>query len=164
MVRSLAENDDYTTPMEVWANIKQYLPTSGNVVVWESFYNTESKSADHLRELGCTVVYANVDFYTHDLGDVIVSNPPFSDKERVMRRLAELDKPFVLTLPLHSLTTRFVKRHFKHKLQIIIPDYRIHFERRTTDSPDVRKVLKRTPFETIYVCYKMNLPHDIVWL
>ena len=25
-------------------------------------------------------------------------------------------------------------------------------------------VLKRTTFDTIYLCYKMNLPRDMLWL
>jgi len=155
-------DDDWTTPLAVWDNIKDYLP-KGNTVIWEAFFNEESKSVEHLRSLGCSVVYGNIDFYTNDLGDCIVTNPPFSDKERVINRLYELDKPFIITIPIHSLATRFIKNKFKNKLQVIIPDLRIHFEKRDKDSGE-RRTLKRTPFDTIYVCYKMNLPRDILWL
>ena len=162
MVKSLDKNnDDYTTPLDVWTNIQEYLPR--DKVVWEAFYNEESKSPEHLRSLGCKVVYGNIDFYTSDVGDVIITNPPFSDKERVMERLAVLDKPFILTWPVHSLCTRFIKRLFKNKLQIIIPDYRIHFEKRDRDTGERRR-LTRTPFDTCYVCYNMNLARDIIWL
>ena len=108
-------------------------------------------------------MYGNIDFFTNDIGDCIVTNPPFSDKERVINRLYELDKPFIITIPIHSLATRFIKNKFKNKLQVIIPDMRIHFEKKDKDSGQ-RKTLKRTPFDTIYVCYKMNLPRDILWL
>lgn len=163
MIQKLKRNDNYTTPFEVWDNIKEYLPTDGKQVVWESFYNEGSHSVDHLRALGCQVVYGNVDFYTTDMGDVIITNPPFSEKERVFARLAELDKPFIVTIPIHSLATRFIKRLFKNQLQIIIPDLRLHFEFEDKFS-GVRKTVKRTPFDTIYACYKMNLPRDCLWL
>jgi hypothetical protein len=50
------KDDDYTTPLEVWANIDEYLP-KGEAFVWEAFLNFNSKSAEHLRSLGCNVVY-----------------------------------------------------------------------------------------------------------
>jgi hypothetical protein len=92
-----------------------------------------------------------------------VSNPPFSDKTNVINRLYELDKPFIITIPIHSLATRFIKNKFKNKLQIIIPDTRIHFEKKDVESGEM-KTLKRTSFDTIYLCYKMNLPRDVLWL
>eukprot|EP00959_Pyramimonas_sp_CCMP1952_P042270 883962-Pyramimonas_sp.AAC.1 len=150
--------------MAVWENIAEYLP-KGNTVIWEAFYNEDSKSVVHLRSLGCSVVYGNIDFFTNDIGGCIVTNPPFSDKERVINRLYELDKPFIITIPIHSLATRFIKNKFnKNKLQVIIPDMRIHFEEKKDKDSGQRKTLKRTPFDTIYVCYKMNLPRDILWL
>ena len=163
ILKSLNKNDDdYTTPFEVWGNIKEYLP-KGDTVIWEAFYNENSKSADHLRSLGCNVVYGNIDFYKNNIGDCIVSNPPFSDKTNVINRLYELDKPFIITIPIHSLATRFIKNKFKNKLQIIIPDTRIHFEKKDVESGEM-KTLKRTSFDTIYLCYKMNLPRDVLWL
>ena len=71
--------------------------------------------------------------------------------------------PFIVTMPLHSLATRFMKTLFKNQIQIIIPDLRLHFEKEDKETGE-RFTLKRTPFDSIYVCYKMNLPHDIVWL
>ena len=163
LLKSLNKNDDdYTTPFEVWDNIKGYLP-KGDTVIWEAFYNENSKSADHLRALGCNVVYGNIDFFNNDIGDCIVTNPPFSCKMDVINRLWELDKPFIILLPIHSLATRFIKNKFKNKLQMIIPDMRIHFEKKDKDTGETI-VLKRTTFDTIYLCYNMNLPRDILWL
>jgi hypothetical protein len=143
-------DDDYTTPLEVWDNIKEYLP-EGNTVLWEAFYNENSKSAEHLRSLGCNVVYGNIDFYKNDIGDGIVTNPPFSDKTNVINRLYELDKPFIITIRIHSLATRFIKNKLKSKLQMIIPDTQIHFEKKDKESGTM-KTLKRISFDTIYLC------------
>jgi hypothetical protein len=156
-------NDDYTTPPETWNQIREYLPRGYGVEVWESFYNPDSTSADTLRELGCKVVCANVDFFNHKLGTHIVTNPPFSCKEAVFNRLAELDMPFIVLIPSHSLCARYIKRHFKNKLQIIIPDTRLHYMKRDKETGE-RITLKRTPFDSVYLCYKMHLPSDMIWL
>ena len=157
-------NDNYSTPPEVWENIKQYLPIGDDCVVWEPFY-IDSKSPCHLSKLGCNVLYSNVDFFNSrpSCATHIVTNPPFSCKEKVFERLYSLDLPFVVILPVHSLCTRFIKKYFKNKLQLIIPDTRLHFERVDTKT-NVRKTIKRTPFDSIYVCYKMRLLSDVIWL
>ena len=36
-------NDDYSTPPEVWENIKEYLPVGDDYIVWEPFFNSDSK-------------------------------------------------------------------------------------------------------------------------
>ena len=156
-------NDDYTTPPETWNQIREYLPRGYGVEVWESLYNPDITSADTLRELGCKVVCANVDFFNHKLGTHIVTNPPFSCKEAVFNRLAELDMPFIVLIPSHSLCARYIKRHFKNKLQIIIPDTRLHYMKRDKETGE-RITLKRTPFDSVYLCYKMHLPSDMIWL
>lgn len=166
MIKRLdAHNDNYSTPPEVWENIKQYLPTNEGQVVWEPFFNIDSKSPCHLSALGCNVLYSNADFFTSKpvVATHIVTNPPFSCKEKVFERLYTLDVPFVVILPIHSLCTRFIKTYFKNKIQLIIPDIRLHFERVDTKT-NTRKTIKRTPFDSVYVCYKMDLPRDLIWL
>ena len=156
-------NDDYCTPPETWQHIAEYLPKGYGVQVWEAFYNPESTSAQTLRDLGCKVVCEHVDFFNTKLGTHIVSNPPFSCKEAVFNRLAELDMPFILLIPSHSLCARYIKRHFKNKLQVIIPNTRLHYQKKDKETGE-RFTLKRTPFDSIYVCYKMGLPRDLLYL
>jgi hypothetical protein len=156
-------NDDYCTPPETWYNIAEYLPKGYGVEVWESFYNPDSTSAETLRDLGCKVVCEDVDFVNHKLGTHIVTNPPFSCKEAVFNRLAELDMPFIVLIPSHSMCARYIKRHFKNKLQIIIPNTRLHYMKKDKETGE-RFTLKRTPFDSVYMCYKMGLPRDVIWL
>jgi len=40
---------------------------------------------------------------------------------------------------------------------------RIHFEKKDKETGKII-VLKRTTFDTIYLCYKMSLPRDMLWL
>ena len=75
-------------------------------------------------------IHKNIDFFKHDLGDVIVSNCPFSLKKEVFTRLKELQKPFIIICPSSMINTKYIRELFMHeedKLQIIIPRRRIHF-------------------------------------
>ena len=155
----------WSTPLEIWSIISKYLPKAENDVVCEPFYNPDTKSAEHLRSLGCKVVSGNLNFFDVQvpLGTHIVTNPPWDCKEKVIEHLAKLDLPFIITFPVHSVCTRFIKNHFKNKLQLIIPDTRLHFEKKDKETGKMF-TLKRTPFDSCFVCYKMNLPSDLVWL
>ena len=155
----------WNTGKEIWSLIDDYLPKGHNDVIWEPFYNETSKSAQYLRELGCRVISGNVDFYEQNipLGTHIVTNPSFAEKDKLIAHLAKLDCPFILVLPIHSLCTRFIKNHFKNKLQLIIPDMRLHFQKKDKKTGEII-TLKRTPFDSVFYCYKMNLEHDLIWL
>ena len=48
----------------------------------------------------------SIDFFAHDLGECVVTNPPFSELPRVLARLRESGKPFVVIMPCSTLTTR----------------------------------------------------------
>ena len=164
VVRNLDKSAvNWNTPRVNWEIIQDYIPP--DKVIWEPFWNETSQSADHLRSLGFQVISGNVDFYKvkDPLGDIIVSNPPWDDKERVIARLAELGTPFIIILPIHSLCTRFKKTNFKNKLQLIIPNTRLHFDKFNEETGEVQTI-KRTPFDSAYYCFGLNLPRDLVWL
>ena len=73
-------HDDYMTPKYAWENIKQYIPK--DKVIWEAFYGN-GESGNYLREMGFNVIHEEVDFFENDLGEVIVSNPPFSESKKL---------------------------------------------------------------------------------
>ena len=151
-------DDEYNTPFEAWESISKFIPK--DKIIWEAFMmgNTSSKSIEHLNALGCNVVGSHeIDFFESNLGDIIVSNPPYSIKKRIFKRLAEIDKPFILLLPVSTITKQFVKVLKREFIQIIIPDKRIQFIK--GEDP-----LKRCWFDTCYLCYKMNLKNDITFI
>ena len=80
--------DHYYTPSWVWEKLIHLIPK--DKVIWEAFYG-DGNSGNYLKELGFNVIHEPVDFYDNDLGDIIVSNPPFSQSKAVMTRLKELD-------------------------------------------------------------------------
>lgn len=153
------KHDDYMTPKYAWENIKQFIPT--DKIIWEAFYG-DGESGNYLTELGFNVIHEPIDFFENDLGDIIVSNPPFSKSKEILKRLLILDKPFILIFPSSKINTSYFKE-WKDKIQIIIPPKRIHFNKLVNGvKPDGWK--NSCNFDTFYYCYKMNLENDITWL
>lgn len=159
MFSRVVKNDEYYTKKESWADIAQYLPR--DKVIWECFYSHNSKSAIYLRELGFEVIFEPVDFFESNLGEIIVSNPPFSMKKEVFTRLKELDKPFVMLVPSGTIQTKYFKELFENdnNIQLIVP-----WKKRQFDSPIYNLHPRGCSFNTLYVCYKMNLPKDVILL
>ena len=78
-------------------------------------------------------------------------------------KLVELDKPFIIIFPASKICTQYFKPWKDKGLQIIIPRKRIHFTKK------IEGVVptgwgNKCNFDCFYYCYKMNLPHDIIWL
>ena len=155
------KHDDYMTPKYAWENIKHLIPK--NKVIWEAFYG-DGKSGSYLRELGFDVIHEPVDFFENNLGEIIITNPPFSKSKEVMKRLKELDKPFIIILPSSKINTSYFRDNFMNcGLQLIIPRKRIHFEKQIKGkTPENWK--NACNFDCFYYCYKMGFERDIIWL
>jgi len=159
--KTFTKHDDYMTPKHAWEDIKQFIPK--DKVIWEAFYGN-GDSGKHLTELGFNVIHQEVDFYENNFGDIIVSNPPFSDCKNVMKRLAELDKPFILIMPSSKINTSYFRENFKDKgVQIIIPRKRIQFVK-LVDGEIPANYKSCCNFDCFYYCYKINLKESITWL
>jgi len=149
------------TPKSAWENIQHLIPK--DKVIWEAFYG-DGQSGKDLQDLGFNVIHEPVDFFDNNFGDIIVSNPPFSKSKEIMKRLCELDKPFIIIMPSSKINTSYFRKNFKNKgLQIIIPQKRIHFTKHINGVvPENWK--NSCNFDCFYYCYKMNFDNDIVWL
>lgn len=161
--KTFAKHDDYMTPKYAWEDIKAYIPKGK--VIWEAFYG-DGQSGQHLRDLGFDTIHRDVDFFTSDLGEVIVSNPPFSKSSEVLTRLKELGKPFIVIMPASKICTQYTRALFsdaKDPLQVIIPRKRIHFLKQVNGVvPDNWK--NACNFDCFYYCWRVGLPRDIMWL
>jgi len=76
-------------------------------VVWDPFV-CDGFSQRYMSHLGYATYETDKDFFAHDVPPQvtkIVTNPPFSDKQRVIKHLATLGVDFVLLLPLSMITT-----------------------------------------------------------
>lgn len=161
--KTFSKHDDYMTPKSAWEAIKNYIPQ--NKKIWESFPG-DFTSAQYLRELGFDVICEDVDFFDHNLGEIIVSNPPFSIANKVLTRLVEIEKPFILILPSSKINTQYVRQLFinQHdKLQIIIPRKRIQFNK-LVDGKVPKDYKNCCNFDCFYYCWKIGLDRDLTWL
>lgn len=160
--KTFIKHDDYMTPKYAWENIAHLIPR--DKVIWEAFYG-DGKSGEYLKELGFNVIHEPVDFFENNLGDIIVSNPPFSKSKEVCLRLKQLDKPFIIIMPVSKITTSYFRDNFKgdNNLQIIIPRKRIHFQKQI-DGKVPENWKSDCNFDCFYYCYKMDLPNNILWL
>mgnify|MGYP003126496120 CR=1 FL=1 len=149
-------DDSYMTPKEVWESIAHLIPK--DKIIWESFFG-DGKSGEYLAELGFQVEHHKIDFFEEPSFkyDILVSNPPYSMKPKIFKRLAKIDKPYMMLVPVSTMTKKFLKTYFQDKIQIVIPKSRIHFVKNGEQT-------KGSWFDTLWVCYNMNLEKDITYL
>ena len=153
--------DDYMTPKSAWVDIKQYIPI--DKVIWEPFY-CDGASGNYLKELGFNVIHENIDFFNANLGEVIITNPPFSKTKEVLQRLIEIDKPFILILPSSKLHALYLQKIlYSKRLQLIVPRRRIQFQK-IVNGVVPENYKSKCNFDCMYYTYKMNLEQDIIFL
>ena len=161
--KTFSKHDDYMTPKSAWENIKQFIPNDR--VIWEAFYG-DGESGKYLTELGFNTIHEDIDFFENDLGQAVVSNPPFGKITEILERLKELDKPFILIMPSSKLHTQYFRKLFSNTdepIQIIIPRKRIQFLKMVNGKIDPNQK-NACNFDCFYYCYKINLDRDITWL
>lgn len=96
-------NDECYTPRYVVEAILPYIPK--NAVIWCPFDTEESFFVQVLKENGFEVIYSHIskgeDFYTFEPKehwDIIISNPPFTNKKQIFERAFQFGKPFMLLM------------------------------------------------------------------
>jgi len=108
------------------------------------------------------VVFSHIregkDFFTYEpeKWDVIVSNPPFTNKRKFFERALELGKPFALIMSITWLNDSAPKQLFKDKgLQLLMFDKRMKFVRPSGES------MGSPTFSSAYFCWNF-LPKQII--
>ena len=152
---SFNEKDEYYTPSILVKPILEYIKP--NSVIWCPFDTEDSEFVILLKEAGHKVIFSHIwlgqdfFFYEPENYDIIISNPPFTRKLEVLKRLYELGKPFAVILGLPILNYQEVGEFFLGKdLQLLIVDKKVSFDGNTAS------------FNNSYFCYKM-LPRDIIF-
>jgi hypothetical protein len=151
------------TPKSAWENIKEYIPN--DKVIWEAFFGN-GQSGNYLKELGFNTLHEDIDFFENDLGEIVVSNPPFTKIPEVLARLKTLNKPFILIMPSSKINTQYFRKLFcdtEDPIQIIIPRKRIQFDK-MVNGELVKDAKKACNFDCFYYCWKLSLERDIIWL
>ena len=155
------ESDEVYTPSYAVKPIIKYIKPGS--IVWCPFDTVDSAYVEELNAAGFTVIYSHIDNgqnffeYEPDEYDVIISNPPFSIKDDILRRLNELDKPYAMLMPLPALQGQKRFKYLKGS-QALIFDKRInYFKDRKT-----KEIQKGISFASIYIC-KNFLPSDLLF-
>lgn len=127
-----AESDEVYTPFYAVEPIIKYVPK--NWTVWHPFDKEWSAFVQAFKERGYKNIYNHIDdgqdFFNYTPAepfDCIVSNPPFSLKDKVLKRLYELNKPFAILLPMNSLQGVGRFKSFQNGLQLLVFDKRIDY-------------------------------------
>lgn len=108
MLRVLANqnrSDEWYTPEDVVRQMLDLFPPPKGGIILCPFDTADSNFVKVLQE-NCDnkVVYGVRDFMTRDYQfDYLITNPPFSYKDRIIERCINTGKPCVLLLPLDTL-------------------------------------------------------------
>lgn len=155
------KGDELFTPNYAVYPILKYLDKKQ--IIWCPFDKKTSSYVQIFQEEGYNIIYSHLDEgkdffeYEPDNYDIIISNPPFSKKDKIIKRLYELDKPYCVLMPLPTLQGQ---KRFKYMLdcQALIFDKRISYY-----SDEEKTKMETSPaFASIYLCRKF-LPKDLIF-
>lgn len=156
-------NDEFYTPVYAIEPLIKYLKPGSTI--WCPF-DTEESNFVKILGGGNEVIHSHIsegkDFFKEPIPDCdyIISNPPYSLKGEVLKRLFEIGKPFAMLVGVVGLfesQKRF--NMFKDN------DFEImYFNKRVAYFKDYReqKPSLNPPFSSVYVCHNI-LPKQIIF-
>lgn len=163
--KTTPESDLCYTPTYAVLPLLEFLRQSNFKTIWCPFDDETSEYVKIFKENGfktiATDIESGYDFFIYEPEeeyDIIISNPPFSLKDKILKRVQDLNKPFALLLPLPTLQGE--KRFDSlQDTQVLVFDKRINFYK------DKEHTIKQNgvAFASIYVC-KDFLPKDLIFM
>ena len=153
-------HDDFYTRKQTWEQIKDYIPNDKTIYEF-CLLNSNEQSKKYLEELGYNVIGNNtIDFLDHNVeeeqADILVSNIPFSTKLKIkiLKKLVELDKPFIIIMNTMNLFSKYFKEIFENNdIYFIYPTAKLHYDK--YDNGILQPTKNITSFYSIYVTYKV---------
>lgn len=147
-----SEADECYTPFYAVEPLLEFVPKDKTIwcpfdEAWSAYYQTFVRG-------GYKVVRSSLiedkDFFEYepDEWDVLISNPPFSKKDEVLKRVYELGKPFALLLPANSIQGKKRFDIFQNDIQLLCFDSRVDFH----TGGNMKETTKGTPFASAYFC------------
>ena len=158
------ESDEYFTPKEAVLPLLDYLNKDKYKTIWCPFDTKDSEYVKIFKENGFNVIATHIDneqnffYYEPNISyDIIISNPPFSCKDDILKRLYELNKPFAILFPLPTLQGQKRFQYLKGTQALI-------FNKRVNFYQDVEHTKRSTgaAFASIYIC-KDFLPEKLIF-
>jgi len=166
--RAFNVNDNLYTPPCLVKILDSYIQnTTGNLFfarptrILCPFDDAKSEYVKHFIERGFIVEFGDLstgsDFFKREKPDVdfIISNPPFSQKLKVLQKLFEWKIPFAMLMNMMAINYQEIGNLFVNTcpdVQFIIPDKKVSFDGNTSS------------FCSGYVTWKMNEKTEFVHL
>lgn len=163
---SKGNNDECYTPRYGVEPILEFLLYYSNTqkqkpVIWCPFDDENSEFVKVFKENGFQVVYSHIkngqDFYCYEpeLWDVMISNPPFTNKAQIFRRALSFNKPFALLMTITWLNDPTPANVFGDKeLQILSFNERMKFKNQAQEG--------KISFLSAYFCWNF-LPKNFIF-
>lgn len=156
-------SDEVYTPAYAVRPLLKYLKDFKGTI-WCPFDQEDSEYVKIFRQEGFNVIATHIDngqnfFYyePEEHYDLIISNPPFSIKDDIIKHLYELNKPYAILLPIPSLQGQ--KRFpYMKDCQALIFDKRINYYM----TAEKTQVQKGVSFGSFYLCRNF-LPKDLIF-
>ena len=116
----LNRSDNFETQKEAFDLLLKCIHIDRDKKVWAPFY---CNNLINSYTFPFHMIHTNTDFFETNIDfDFIIDNPPFSVKEKVIRRCIDLNRPFCLLLAVDTLERQYISNLFKDRdFTIIIP-------------------------------------------
>jgi len=157
---SKGKNDECYTPLYGVIPILKHIPKWATV--WCPF---DKKGSQFVKQISKTnkVVFSHIDygqdFYNYEPKehwDVIISNPPFTNKKQIFERALSFNKPFALIMSNTWLNDSAPAKLFKDKsLELLMFDKRMRFETQQASN-------NKITFSSSYFCHDF-LPEKLIF-
>lgn len=153
-VNSTTEKDEFYTPLYAVIPIEKELKPNSRI--WCPFDLGSSIFVRYFKSRGHTVINTHIwtgdDFFKTECPDCdyIISNPPWSKKDEILRRLFELKKPFAMLfggVGMFDSKKRF-DMFKENEFEIMYLSPRVAYFKNIEDNDTKNS----PPFQSIYVC------------
>jgi len=155
--KAQGRSDFFQTPNYALEPILQFI--NKEYSIWEPA-SANGNIVNYFIDNGYTItgtdITNNVNFFNTEIDcDCIITNPPYSIKDKWIQRCYELNKPFMLLLPITALEGKFRQKMYSEKgLELILMNKRINYE-----TPSQKK--SSAWFASAWFTYGFNLPSQI---
>ena len=158
--RQITGTDHYQTPMGVFDPVISYVPK--HYRIWEPACGQGNLVNDFTSKgydvIGTDILYGN-DFFSYEPNewDILITNPPFSIKDKWIKRCYDLDKPWILLLPLTALEGQFRQKLYREKgVNIMFFDKRINY---INDNAKTG-----SPFASVILSWKVDIGGQFIFI
>lgn len=159
---SEGKNDECWTKREIVEPLLNFLQPFKDKIIWCPFDTEESEFVKVFQENNYNVIYSHIwygqDFYTYEpkKWDLIISNPPFTNKKQIFERALSFNKPFALLMTVAWLQDAAPIDLFMEKpLQLMLFNKRVTFKNKDAKF--------KINFSSAYYCYKFLLEQIVMF-